>query len=98
MATSEYIPARGPAPRVAASPPVARSGFIQASLLTRLPMVFSDVAAILLALCVALVVRPMVLENTFYFTRVWQSFGKAPVGLLYLAFLDRKSTRLNSSH
>jgi exopolysaccharide biosynthesis polyprenyl glycosylphosphotransferase len=86
MATSEYIPARGSAPRVAAKPSAARGGFIQASLLTPLPMVFSDVAAILLALCVALVVRPMVLDDTFYFADIWHSFGKAPVGLLYLAW------------
>src|SRR6185437_14019427 len=86
MATSEYIPARGSAPRVAVKPSAARGGFIQASLLAPLPMVFSDVAAILLALCVALVVRPMVLDDTFYFADIWHSFGKAPVGLLYLAW------------
>lgn len=55
-------------------------------MLAPLPMVFSDVAAILLALGVALVLRPMVRDNTFYFDSIWHSFGKASVGLLYLAW------------
>jgi exopolysaccharide biosynthesis polyprenyl glycosylphosphotransferase len=53
-------------------------------MLAPLPMVVSDVVVILMALATALVLRPMFVESAFHFTRIWQSFGKAPVGILYL--------------
>ena len=88
MATSEYIPEKGsrtghtPLPvRFAKSP-----DHFSASMLAPLPTVLNDVAAILLALVLALVLRPIFLDKAAGVSGIRHSIGSPPMGVLYLAW------------
>jgi exopolysaccharide biosynthesis polyprenyl glycosylphosphotransferase len=88
MATSEYIPEKEvPAGQV---PPPIRLGkppdHFGASVLAPLPMVLSDVVAILLALGAALVLRSILLNKVVRFSGIRHSISTPPMGLLYLVW------------
>ncbi|HTV06167.1 MAG TPA: sugar transferase [Acidobacteriaceae bacterium] len=90
MATSEYIPEKGSRSRrpslVSPFPLGKPHGFINASVLAPLPMVLSDLFAILLAGVFSLVLRAVLVDNVVDITRLPVSIGKEPLGLLYLSW------------
>jgi len=90
MATSEYIPDEGARTGKIPAIPTPRSskprGFLSATMLAPLPMVFNDVLAILLALGAALLLRSIFLDKIFRLSHIQSSIGNEPLGMLYLAF------------
>lgn len=88
MATSEYIPEKGSG--TGHTPPPVRLGkspdHFSASVLAPLPVVLNDVAAILVALAAALVLRPIFLGKAVGISGLRHSIGSPPMGVLYLAW------------
>jgi exopolysaccharide biosynthesis polyprenyl glycosylphosphotransferase len=90
MATSEYIPEKGEragntSPLYPIRPGKRRSSYLP-SLLAPLPMVFSDVFAILLAFCVAFGLRTLFLDRWIHLFSIRESIVEAPLGWIYLAW------------
>lgn len=89
MATSEYIPEEGnPSEQVVTSPPVPirmHSERFSASVLARLPIVFTDVLAILLAFGAALVLRAIFIDKAVRFAAIRHSIAGTRFGLFYLS-------------
>ncbi|MGC2161473.1 MAG: sugar transferase [Silvibacterium sp.] len=90
MATSEYIPDEGVNSGTIPSIPPIRSrkprGFFRASLLAPLPLVLSDVMAILLAFCLASILRAIFLDKAVHLFGSRHANGSASMGIIYLAW------------
>lgn len=90
MATSEYIPEkRAPAEEIPSPQPFPRrrrGGFFRPSMLAPLPMVSSDVIAILLALGMALFLRAVFVDKSVNLASMTHGIGRAPLRRLYLAW------------
>lgn len=90
MATSEYIPEKGSrsgkTPLISPFPSGRSRGLLSVSVLAPLPMLLSDLLAILLALGLALVLRAALVDKAFHFSRLHNSIGSSSMGLLYLCW------------
>jgi exopolysaccharide biosynthesis polyprenyl glycosylphosphotransferase len=90
MATSEYIPDEGVSTGRIPSIPLTRKrqsrGFFSASFLSPLPLVLSDVMAILLAFGLAFVLRVIVVDKADRLLGIRHSIGSVPMGLLYISW------------
>ena len=88
MATSEYIPEKGSRKGHTPLPvrPAKSRDHFSASVLAPLPTVLNDVAAILVALVLALVLRPIFLGKAAGVSGIRHSIGSPPMGVFYLVW------------
>lgn len=90
MATSEYIPEKGTRSRssspVSAFPQGKSRGLLAASVLAPLPMVLSDLLAIVLAAAISLVLRAALVDRAIHASNMSTSIGQEPLGFLYLCW------------
>ena len=90
MATSEYIPEERVKSESIPSVPLIRTrrpqGFFKASMLAPLPLVLSDIMAILLAFALSFVLRALFLDKADHLFGIQHGVGSAPLGLLYISW------------